>query len=105
MTPPSTIGQYTLRLDLVRNGTVDQYASDWATPSLYYARRKKVLSKDNSRWTGKSVVERDEFSINVTSGSTGGEVKSVTTGTGGALGINLSSKGSLVRRRHRARLR
>jgi RHS repeat-associated protein len=92
VTPPSTIGQYTLRLDLVRDGSVDQYASDWATPSLYYARRKKVLSKDNSRWTGKSVVERDEFSINVTAGSTGGEVKNVTTGTGGALGINLSSK-------------
>jgi RHS repeat-associated protein len=93
VTPPATIGQYTLRLDLVRNGTVDQYASDWAKPSLFFSRNKKVLSADNTRWTGSSVIERDEFSIGVVSGSGGvGEVRSVETGDGGELGIDLWSR-------------
>ena len=45
--PPTTIGQYTLRLDLVHyntsGGTMYGWASDWATPSMFYARNKKVL--------------------------------------------------------------
>jgi RHS repeat-associated protein len=92
-TPPSTIGQYTLRLDLVHrvSGTY-AWASDYALSSLYYSRNKKVLTADSTRWTGTSVIERDEFSINVTEGVDAGEVVSVTTGAGDELSIDLASK-------------
>ena len=93
VTPPATVGQYTLRLDLVRNGSIDTYASDWATPSKFYSRNKKALSADNTRWTGSSVVERDEFGIAVVAGGGDtGTVKSVGTGDGGALGVDLWSR-------------
>ncbi len=93
VTPPTTVGQYTLRLDLVRNGSIDTFASDWATPSKFYSRNKKVLSSDNTRWTGSSVVERDEFSIAVVQGGGDtGTVKRVETGDGGSLGVDLWSR-------------
>ncbi len=72
ITPPASIGQYTLRLDLVHRiggsaGTL-VWASDFADPSKYYARNKKVLASDGTRWTGISLIERDEFTITVGSG-------------------------------------
>ena len=91
VTPPATVGQYTLRLDLVRNGSVDQYSSDWATPSKFYSRNKKTLSGDDTRWVGSSVIERDEFSVAVIAGG-GGDGQAIDTGDGGALGIDLWSK-------------
>ena len=67
--PGAVVAQDTLRLDLVHRlggsaGTY-LYASDWALPSKYYARNKKVLTTDSTRWVGSSVVERDEFGIAV----------------------------------------
>jgi hypothetical protein len=94
VTAPSTAGQYTLRLDLVHTITPygDLWSSDWATPSKYFSRNKKILTSDSTRWTGSSAVEREEYPINVTSGDAGGDTESVTTGTGDELGINLASK-------------
>lgn len=90
---PSTTGQYTLRLDLVRVLTSygDEFASDWATPSSYLSRNKKVLSTDNTRWVGSSAIERDEFPITVVplGGNIAGFGQSVPTGDGGTLGVNL----------------
>jgi RHS repeat-associated protein len=92
VTPPATVGQYTLRLDLKRHGTVDVYASDYAKPSEYYSRNKKSLSAEDTRWIGDSDVERDEFGISVIAGGGDvGEVQSVGTGDGGQLDLNLSS--------------
>ena len=95
VTAPPTTGQYTLRLDLVRwdstPGTA-LWASDWALPEKYNARNKKALTTDNTRWTGTSAIERDEFSLNVVSGGTSGEPRSIETGNGGDLGINLASR-------------
>jgi RHS repeat-associated protein len=94
VTPPTTTGQYTLRLDVVKvvNG-VNVYYSDWAKPTLFYSRNKKVLTSDSTRWTGSSVMERDEFGITVTNGQgSKGDVKTVSTGDGGELGINLWSR-------------
>ena len=90
VTPPSTVGQYTLRLDLVRDGSIDAYASDYARPSLYLSRNKKTLSGDDTRWVGTSKIERDEFSIAVVAGG-GGDGDEIETGTG-SLGIDLWSK-------------
>ena len=96
VTPPATAGQYTLRLDLVLslNGQTKDWASDWAKPTLYYSRDKRSFSPANTRWTGSSVIERDEFPINVVlgGGTALGEVKSVALGDGGSLGINLWSR-------------
>ncbi len=91
VTPPATVGQYTLRLDLVRNGTIDTFASDWAKPSLFYSRNKNSLSADDTRWTGSSVIERDEFGIAVVAGG-GGDAQAVATGDGGSLAIDLWSR-------------
>jgi RHS repeat-associated protein len=94
VTAPTTPDQYTMRLDLIRTNLAsgDEYASDWAQPSLYYSRNKKLLSSDNTRWVGTSVIERDEASINVVPvGGTGGETESVSTGDGGSVGVNLYS--------------
>jgi len=90
VTPPATPGSYTLRLDLVHLGTNNAFASDYASPSKYYSRNKKVLTSDNTRWTGSSVIERDDFGITVVgAGGTAGETESVATGEGGSLGLNL----------------
>jgi RHS repeat-associated protein len=94
VTPPAAVGIYTLRLDIVReDGTVDLWASDWAKPTLYYARKKDLLTSDNTRWTGDSIVERAEFGITVTDGGGDafGTAEAVATGDGGSLGINLAS--------------
>ncbi len=96
ITPPSVPGTYSLRLDLIHrfggsSGT-RLYASDWAKPSAYNSRDKKVLSSDNTRWTGSSSVERDEFSVTVGSGAPGNDLKSTTTGDGGSLGIDLATR-------------
>jgi RHS repeat-associated protein len=94
VTPPSTIGQYTLRLDLVRVvGGVNRWASDWATPSLYYSRNKAILTSDSTRWTGSSVIQRDEFGIGVTAGGgSQGELRWVTLGDGSRIGVNLGTR-------------
>ena len=94
ITPPSAVGQYTLRLDLVRVGTpANAWASDWAKPSKFYSRNKKTLSADNTRWVGSSAIERDEFGISVVAGGgDSGNAKSIDTGDGGSLGIDLWSK-------------
>ncbi|MEO6627909.1 MAG: DNRLRE domain-containing protein, partial [Aquihabitans sp.] len=93
VSPPTTVGQYTLRLDLVRVQSISNWASDFATPTKYYARNKKVLALDSTRWTGNSVIERDEFQIAVIAGGgDSGTTKSVDTGNGGSLGIDLWSK-------------
>ncbi len=97
VTAPSTPGQYTLRLDLVSMiggaaGT-SVWASDSARPSLYYSRVKNALSADNTRWTGSSFIEREEFGIAVTlgGGAATGTLERVTTGTGDTVGIDLAS--------------
>jgi RHS repeat-associated protein len=93
VTPPATTGQYTLRLDLVHYYFgLYAWASDYATPSLYYSRNKKLLTSDYTRWTGTSAIERDEFSVTVVGGPGGGDTKSVDTGAGGSLGIDLFSR-------------
>jgi RHS repeat-associated protein len=94
ITPPSTPGAYTLRLDLVRVGsTTSVFASDYARPSKYYSRDKHILTSDNTRWTGSSIIERDEFSITVVArgGAPGGETRRVLLGDGGTLALNLWS--------------
>ena len=95
MTPPSTPGQYTLRLDLVHayNGASTLWSSDWASPGKYYSRDKRIQGFDSTRWTGSSVIERDEFTIAVTAGggTAVGTLQSVATPDGGSLGINLAT--------------
>ena len=98
VTPPAVPGSYTLRLDYARldggwNGT-PVFASDYAQPSKFYSRNKKALSSDNTRWTGTSVIERDEFQIGVVSGAgtNVGELRTVELADGGSLGINLYSR-------------
>jgi RHS repeat-associated protein len=92
---PPAAGQYTLRLDLVhvKNG-FNLWASDWAKPSAYYARKKYSLDDSNTRWVGASVVERAEFPVAVTSGggTSVGETKSVELPDGTAIGINAWSR-------------
>ena len=58
------------------------------------SRSKRVLSPNNVRWTGASPIERDEFNIEVvpTKGTASGLTKTVTTGDGSTVGINLSSQ-------------
>ena len=94
VTPPATAGQYTLRLDLVHqlNGKA-LWVSDWAQPSKFYSRNKKVLTSDSTRWVGSSVVERDEFGINVVrgGGTNGGDLQTVDFGIAGSAGINLDN--------------
>jgi RHS repeat-associated protein len=99
VTAPGVPGQYTLRLDLGHvdssHGNALLYASDWATPSLYYARDKRTgTTADDTRWVGSSVIERDDFSISVTdgSGTNVGDLKTVTLGDGSSLGINLATQ-------------
>jgi hypothetical protein len=59
VTPPLTVGQYTLRLDLVHEyfGS-NAYASDFATAGAYYSRNKKFLTASSTRWTGSRPVAR-----------------------------------------------
>ena len=96
VTPPTTAGTYTLRLDLVHRlgGSAGTYlwASDWAQPSKFNSRDKKVFATDNTRWTGSSVVERDEFGVTVAIGANPIGVQSVSTGDGGSLGIDLATR-------------
>jgi hypothetical protein len=91
---PTASGQLSLRLDLVKVvAGVSMYASDWAKPALFYSRNKKVLTSDSTRWTGSSVIERDEFGIKVIAGQGGvGESRGVATGDDGQLSVNLWSK-------------
>ena len=94
ITPPATPDQYTLRIDLarVRYGT-PIWMSDWAWPSKYYSRDKTVLTPDNTRWTGSSLIERAEFPITVTAGEGAGDlVKTVGVGNGDHLGINIGTQ-------------
>jgi len=94
VTPPSAPGPYSLRLDLARYeyGTL-AYASDYADPAKFYARAKTSAVSDNTRWTGGSVIERDEFSVRaVATTPQGGEWESVELGDGGTLAINLWSR-------------
>jgi hypothetical protein len=93
---PPNPGQYSLRLDLVRqvNGT-NLWASDWAQPSLFLARVKDPLAQpSNVRWVGNSIVARSEFPIGVVAGggTAGGETKSVDLPDGSSLGINVWSR-------------
>ncbi|HET9851784.1 MAG TPA: LamG-like jellyroll fold domain-containing protein, partial [Candidatus Limnocylindrales bacterium] len=93
VTPPTATGQYTLTLDAVhyKDGRY-AWASDFATPSLYHSRNKKILTSSSTRWTGSSKIERDEFSINVTEGVGGSNVESVGVASGGELGIDLATR-------------
>ena len=96
VTPPSTAGQYTLRLDLVHayNGASTLWSSDWASPSKYYSRDKRIAGTDSTRWTGSSVIERDEFGITVGAGggTATGDLRSVGLGDGSSLGIDLATR-------------
>lgn len=95
VTPPATLGSYTLRLDLVhKKDGATLWSADWAKPSLYNSRNKKILTSDNTRWTGSSVIERAEFGINVLAGggTNSGSLESVATAGGGSLGINLNTR-------------
>lgn len=101
VTPPS-VGQYTLRFDLVHRlgGASGTYvwASDWAEPAKYWSRNKKLLSPGSVRWVGSSGIERLEASVAVGTGGGGvGEVRAVATGTGGTLGIDLAARNLLYR--------
>ena len=96
MTPPSTPGQYTLRLDLVHayNGASTWEDRTGQATSKYSRRDERIQGFDSTRWTGSSVIERDEFTIAVTAG--GGTamrpaLQSVATPDGGSLGINLAT--------------
>ncbi|MEI7743326.1 MAG: LamG-like jellyroll fold domain-containing protein [Chloroflexota bacterium] len=95
ITPPATVGQYTLRLDLVYRDAQQRevYVSDGATPSLFYSRAKHALTADDTRWTGDSMMEREEFSIAVTNGAgtAAGSVESITLGNGDRLALNLAA--------------
>jgi len=101
VTAPPTPGSYTLRLDLVHVTGADcstagvqcVWASDWANPKLFMARDKRSFDPANTRWTGGSVIERDEFSMSVVSGggTAQGPVKSVTLGDGSTAAVNLWS--------------
>ncbi len=94
ITVPSAAGPYSLRLDLVRYylGTV-AFASDYARPSTFYERAKYGTSTDNTRWTGNSAIERDEFAITAVSTTPpGGEWRTVTLGDDSTLAINLWSR-------------
>ena len=91
-TPPNA-GQYHLRIDLVHvvNGQFI-WASDWANPSLYFARAKDDLNSTNVHVVGQSVIGRNDFTIAVTSGATaGGYPKSVRLPDGSTASIDLSS--------------
>ena len=95
VSPPATPGQYTLRIDLVHDDNgLDLFASDWADPNLYYARKKDVLSADVTRWTGSSLVERADFPIAVIrgGGTNAGELRTVELGDGSTLGIDLATR-------------
>ena len=94
VTPPSGAGRYSLRVEamLYEWGNLI-WASDYTLPSLFYARAKYSGELDNSRWTGLSSIERDEFPINVVSTTPqGGEWRTVTLGDGATVGINLWSR-------------
>ncbi len=95
---PSAVGQYTLRLDLVHRlgGSTGTYvwSSDWASPSKYFSRDKRIAGFDSARWTGQSAIERTEFGIAVTAGggTSVGTLQTIATGDGSTLGINLATK-------------
>jgi RHS repeat-associated protein len=97
---PPNAGQYDLRLDLVHvivsGGTTTLlWASDWAQPSLYFARVKDPLATTSTtRWTGSSIVKRGDFPVSVVTGggTTVGETKSVKLADGSTVGINTWSK-------------
>jgi RHS repeat-associated protein len=96
VTPPTTPGSYTLKVDLVHrlggsSGT-KLYAGDWAKPSAYYSRDKKILSSDGTRWTGSASVERTEFGVEVGLGITPVEPRTVGTGEGGSLSVDLATR-------------
>jgi hypothetical protein len=68
-------------------------ASDFANPSLYYGRAKCSSAIENVRWCGNSVIERAEFPVTVVSTTPpSGEWRSITTGDGATIGLNLWSK-------------
>jgi RHS repeat-associated protein len=94
--PPTIPGQYTLRLELVhyRPASGDKvWASDFARPSLFYSRNKRVLTSESTRWTGSSVIDRADYPINVVAGGgTAGELRDVDLGDGSSLGIDLYSQ-------------
>jgi RHS repeat-associated protein len=94
VTPPSEAGSYTLRLDLVhvKDGQ-SLWSSDWARPSKFNSRDMKILSSDNTRWTGSSVIERAEFGIDVTAGggTNAGAMASMDLSAGVQAGLNLNS--------------
>ena len=90
---PTASGQFGLRLDLVHivNGQA-VWASDWAYPSLYLARAKDNLNSSNVRWTGQSVIARNDFSVALSMGATaGGYPKSVSLADGSNAAIDLLS--------------
>lgn len=96
VTAPASPVEDTLRLDLVHtyNGTPTLWSSDWATPSLYYARDKRTFDPASTRWVGGSIIERDEFPIAVLAGggTATGDTKAVALGDGSTVSINLWSR-------------
>ena len=98
LTVPSTVANYSLRLDVVhRLGAPSSryyYASDFAMPSKFHSRDKKFNSPESVRFTGTSAIERADFSVNVVAagGANSGEVKTVTLGDGSMININLWSR-------------
>jgi RHS repeat-associated protein len=95
VTAPSTVGQYTLVLDLVHeHSTGPLWGSDWAAPSKYYARVKNVLSPESTHWTGSSAIGRAEFGVSVVAGggTAVGDLRSVALGDGSSIGINVGTR-------------
>ncbi|MEP7378473.1 MAG: carbohydrate binding domain-containing protein [Chloroflexota bacterium] len=96
VTPPSTVGQYTLRLDLVHVvGSDWLWASDWALPSLYQSGvRQNPDDPGNTRVLGSSVVRAADYSVAVVAGggTADGDIRSVALADGSSLGINLWSR-------------
>ena len=91
-TPPAG-GQYGLRLDLVHVVKGQKvYASDWAYPSLYLAKAKDDVSSTNVRWTGQSVIARNDFAMSLTTGvGANGYPKSVSLPDGSNASVDLTT--------------
>lgn len=96
ITPPTTPGHYTLRLDLVHTvNSTNLFASDWAQQSKYLARNKRPnTTPSDTRWLGSSVIERSEFPITVVTGGGTNGGATATTGLpdGSQIGIDLRSQ-------------
>jgi RHS repeat-associated protein len=98
VSPPTVTGpSRTLRLDVVHRYIVSGgathygYPSDFAYQGKYRSRDTRFKSNDSARFTGTSVIEREEFTVDpLPVGS--GDLRHVRLGDGSDLAINLASR-------------